>query len=219
MTAFAACRPRRQRALENADLCRRGHRPYHHIQRLPDTITLPSAACCQAGDRRELPGAGRQRSACAGFLYALDLPTRSPSRQRQRVLVVCAEGMTRMVDWTDRSTCVLFGDGAGAAVVDGGEGGLMATLLTSQGDATHLNMCPDPGNSPSPRQRSRARLAWTPPEITQVAVSPVGQRSARRPAEKAGVALTTSDLPFCIRPTGAIIDAARAPKQPSTNSP
>ena len=41
------------------------------------------------------------------------------------------EAISRLCDWTDRSTCVLFGDGAGAAVVDGGEGGLMATLLLS----------------------------------------------------------------------------------------
>ena len=131
---------------------------------LPDTIT-PSLGCLLQAEIGANCPALDVNAACAGFLYALDLADAlTSSGKANRVLVVCAEGMTRMVDWTDRSTCVLFGDGAGAAVVDGGEGGLMATLLTSQGDATHLNMYPDPGNSPFATCRVPAREAGVSPD-------------------------------------------------------
>jgi len=62
-------------------------------------------------------------SACAGFIYALDIANsffRSKS-DINNILVVCAEEPTRMCDWQERSTCVLFGDGAGAAVLTRGE--------------------------------------------------------------------------------------------------
>ena len=152
-----------------------------HPVSLPDTIT-PSLGCLLQAEIGANCPALDVNAACAGFLYALDLADAlTSSGKAQRVLVVCAEGMTRMVDWTDRSTCVLFGDGAGAAVVDGGEGGLMATLLTSQGDVTHLNMYPDPGNSPFATCRVPARaLHMDGPEIYKFARFPLSQRSARR---------------------------------------
>lgn len=60
--------------------------------------------------------------ACAGFIYALDLAESFYMAGRVRnVLVVCAEEPTRMTDWNDRRTCVLFGDGAGAAVLTPGD--------------------------------------------------------------------------------------------------
>ncbi|MGM9736738.1 MAG: 3-oxoacyl-ACP synthase III family protein [Candidatus Cryptobacteroides sp.] len=60
--------------------------------------------------------------ACAGFIYALDIAESHYRAGRVRnVLIVCAEEPTRMTDWTDRRTCVLFGDGAGAAVLTPGD--------------------------------------------------------------------------------------------------
>lgn len=60
--------------------------------------------------------------ACAGFIYALDLAESFYMAGRVRnVLVVCAEEPTRMTDWNDRRTCVLFGDGAGAVVLTPGD--------------------------------------------------------------------------------------------------
>lgn len=57
--------------------------------------------------------------ACSGFLYALDMANRyiTSSDDIKTVLIICAENMTNLVDYSDRSTCVLFGDGAGAVVV------------------------------------------------------------------------------------------------------
>ncbi len=71
-------------------------------------------------------------AACSGFIYALDMADdRLKSGKAQNILVVAAEEPTRMVDWSDRSLCVLFGDGAGAVVVTQGEG-LLCSRLTTQ---------------------------------------------------------------------------------------
>lgn len=60
--------------------------------------------------------------ACAGFIYALEIAESFYKAGRVRnVLIVCAEEPTRMTDWNDRRTCVLFGDGAGAAVLTEGD--------------------------------------------------------------------------------------------------
>lgn len=60
--------------------------------------------------------------ACAGFIYALDIAESHYRAGRvKNVLIVCAEEPTRMTDWSDRSTSVLFGDGAGAAVLTSGD--------------------------------------------------------------------------------------------------
>lgn len=60
--------------------------------------------------------------ACAGFIHALEIAESFYKAGRvNKVLIVCAEEPTRMTDWNDRSTCVLFGDGAGAAVLGPGE--------------------------------------------------------------------------------------------------
>lgn len=60
--------------------------------------------------------------ACAGFIHALEIAESFYKAGRVRnVLIVCAEEPTRMPDWTDRRTCVLFGDGAGAAVLTPGD--------------------------------------------------------------------------------------------------
>ena len=88
-------------------------------------------------------GAGRASSfdvnaACTGFLTALSVGSQFvASGSAGRVLVVGTETLSRVVDWTDRGTCVLFGDGAGAVVLepaaDGEPGGLAAPVLRSDG--------------------------------------------------------------------------------------
>jgi 3-oxoacyl-[acyl-carrier-protein] synthase-3 len=71
-------------------------------------------------------------AACSGFIYALDMADdRLKSGKAKNILVVAAEEPTRMVDWNDRSLCVLFGDGAGAVVVTKGEGMICSRLTTT----------------------------------------------------------------------------------------
>ena len=81
------------------------------------------------------------QAVCTGFLYALAIADNFiRSGQARTVLVVGAECMTRLLDWNDRTTCVLFGDGAGAVVLTAGEGagdnadrGVLNTKLYSDG--------------------------------------------------------------------------------------
>lgn len=75
-------------------------------------------------------------TACTGFIYGLSLATAMvDTGQVGNALVIGSETMSRILDWSDRSTCVLFGDGAGAAVIDGGgeERSFMAFSLGSDG--------------------------------------------------------------------------------------
>jgi len=75
-------------------------------------------------------------AACSGFLYGLEIASSMLSSGRaKRVLLVGAEKLSQIVDWTDRATCVLFGDGAGAVVLSSeGEGELLASVMRSDGN-------------------------------------------------------------------------------------
>ena len=74
-------------------------------------------------------------AACSGFVYALGVADKFiRAGDAKKVLVVGAETLTRMVDWSERESCVLFGDGAGAVVLEAsGEPGIIATCLHADG--------------------------------------------------------------------------------------
>ena len=106
----------------------------------PDLI-FPSTACllqhrlgangCAAFD---------VNAACSGFLYALGVADQFiRGGQVKKALVVGSETLSRMIDWSDRSTCVLFGDGAGAVVLEASEEpGIITTKLHADGGYKHL---------------------------------------------------------------------------------
>ena len=74
-------------------------------------------------------------AACPGFLFALEVADGFFVKKTvKKVLVVSAERMSGLIDWTDRSTCVIFGDGAGAAVLGEGDSYLASELHTAGGD-------------------------------------------------------------------------------------
>jgi len=102
----------------------------------PDQI-LPSTACLiQAQLGAHKAAAMDIVAACSGFVYGLSLADAMiRGGQVKNVLVIGAEILTRYVDYTDRATCVLFGDGAGAAVVGPTEGdrGILAAKIRSDG--------------------------------------------------------------------------------------
>lgn len=94
----------------------------------------PSLACLVQRDIGAGCPAVDLNAACTGFIYALDMADAYiASGKAEKILVVGAEMMTRHLDWTDRSTCVLFGDGAGAVVVEKGKG-LKSIKITAKGD-------------------------------------------------------------------------------------
>ncbi len=85
---------------------------------------------------------------CSGFVYGLSVADAYiKSRQARRILLVGAEILSRFTDWEDRSTCVLFGDAAGAVVIEPGEGesGIVSTLLHSNGKYSDLIHVPGGG--------------------------------------------------------------------------
>jgi 3-oxoacyl-[acyl-carrier-protein] synthase-3 len=80
-------------------------------------------------------------AACSGFVYGLSVAQNYlRSGEFRRLLLVGADALSTMVDWQDRSTCVLFGDGAGAVVLstENGEGGVLSTVLQSSGSLWKL---------------------------------------------------------------------------------
>jgi len=88
-------------------------------------------------------------AACAGFLYALEVGRQFvASGSADTAIVVGAEKMSTILDYTDRSTCVLFGDAAGALVLQPGENGrgIMATVLGSDGTLADLLKVPAGGS-------------------------------------------------------------------------
>lgn len=89
-------------------------------------------------------------AACSGFVYALELANALiASGKKRHILVIGAEVLTSMVDWEDRSTCVLFGDAAGAVVLgpsEDDETGVLATYTKSNGDLAELLWTPGCGS-------------------------------------------------------------------------
>jgi len=105
-------------------------------------LTFPSAATMVQARLGMTRGfAFDMQAVCAGFVFALaNANALILSGQARRVLVIGAETFSRLMDWTDRGTCVLFGDGAGALILEGQEGngdsndrGILATDLNSDG--------------------------------------------------------------------------------------
>ncbi len=115
----------------------------------PD-MPFPSTSCLV----QEKLGASRAaafdlEAACSGFIYALEVGQQFiMSRTYETVLVIGAEKLTSIVDWTDRNTCVLFGDGAGAAVLQHrpGSHGLLTVCMGADGSKGNVLCVPGGGS-------------------------------------------------------------------------
>jgi 3-oxoacyl-[acyl-carrier-protein] synthase III len=102
----------------------------------PDMV-FPSTACLVQGALGMPVGAAAfdLQAVCSGFVYALTVADKFiRSGSHRRVLVIGAETLSRILDWTDRGTCVLFGDGAGAVILEADETpGILATAMHADG--------------------------------------------------------------------------------------
>ena len=98
----------------------------------PDYNPFPSTACIVQGILGcKNAGAFDLQAACAGFVYALEQARGFVNfYPEKKALVIGAESLTRVLDWTDRSSCILFGDGAGAVVLGNDEPPGVASLKT-----------------------------------------------------------------------------------------
>lgn len=117
---------------------------------------LPATACLvqhQLGATRA--AACDLGAACCGFVYALSVADAYIKSGMRHVLVIGSEVMSAITDWTDRNTCVLFGDGAGAAVVTASdkERGILSTHLRSDGNLCELIAVPGGGSRTPPSEK------------------------------------------------------------------
>ncbi|RYG34363.1 ketoacyl-ACP synthase III [bacterium] len=144
----------------------------------------PASACFIQDQLGSKGGAYDVSAACAGFVYALDQGAAMIETGRaETVLVVGADTLTTQLDWTDRGTCVLFGDGAGAVVLQGNaEGrGLLSSVLLSDGAGTkHLGLFDQ-------------YLTMNGKEVYRFAVKAMGD-ACERVIEKAGLQPSDIDL-------------------------
>ena len=108
----------------------------------------PSLACCVAEQLGVNCPAMDINAACTGFLYTLSLAAAYfDSSRAEHILIIGAEQLSNIADWRDRSSCVLFGDGAGACVLSRGSA-LKYLHLGVEGNPAPLNMPVPRGNSP-----------------------------------------------------------------------
>jgi 3-oxoacyl-[acyl-carrier-protein] synthase-3 len=109
------------------------------------------ATACLVQDRIGATHAGAfdLSAACSGFIYALNMATQAiRSGSIGNALVIGAETLSRFVNWDDRNTCILFGDGAGAFVLQAGEepGGVLSAVMRSDGSGADLLSLPAGGS-------------------------------------------------------------------------
>ncbi|HZS43507.1 MAG TPA: beta-ketoacyl-ACP synthase III [Blastocatellia bacterium] len=189
----------------------------------PD-MALPSTGCLiQSELGAKKAAAFDMAAACSGFLYGLTVANQFiGSGMHQNILVIGAELLTRYVDYTDRSTCVIFGDGAGAAVVSRMEDknrGILATRIQSDGDQAPCLYTPGGGTKyPASHETIDQRLHFIKMkgnELFKVAVRNMSEISRQVLDD---VKMTANDIDLFIphqanqRITDAVADRLNVPK-------
>ncbi len=164
----------------------------------PDTL-VPSAA---AAVQREL-GASKAavfdiNAACTGFIYGLSVGSALiKANSMQKVLVIGAERLTHYLDWTQRDTAVLFGDGAGAVVLEASDQalGLIADKLGCDSEASHILAVPDSGTNRTRFQHTDGLFAvnFEGKEIFKRAVKGMGE-AAQQALDQAQLSAQDIDL-------------------------
>jgi 3-oxoacyl-[acyl-carrier-protein] synthase-3 len=138
-----------QRALEVADILPTDIDMIIVATSTPEHIFPSTASLIQSWLGATKAGAFDLSAACSGFVYGVDMAAQSIRSGRSRTAVVIgAETMSRVIDWQDRGTCVIFGDGAGAVVLTASnvEGGVLSAVLRSDGSGGDLLGIPTVGS-------------------------------------------------------------------------
>ncbi|WKZ83024.1 MAG: beta-ketoacyl-ACP synthase III [Acidimicrobiia bacterium] len=175
----------------------------------PDRLVPGAGTLVQAKIGASRAAAMDINAACSGFLFALshaDQLIRAGGVRR--VLIIGAEKLSFWLDFGNRSTCVLFGDGAGAVVLEASdeEGGLLSFELGSDGTAAHLLYVPASGTEGNPLRQQTPSFLMEGPEVFKRAVTAMGDASMRV-VEKAGLKLEDIDLLIPHQANVRIIDA------------
>ena len=114
----------------------------------PDTI-FPNTACCVQGLLNNKKAVCFDlNAACSGFIYALNVAhSHIVAKMAKKALVIGSECMSKVINWKDRGTCVLFGDGAGAVVIEESKEGFIHTVVGSDGSKGEAIICDGHSNS------------------------------------------------------------------------
>ena len=144
----------------------------------PDRV-FPSTACLlQSRLGAKGCAAFDVQAVCTGFVYALGVADQFVrSGTAKKALVIGAETFSRIIDWTDRNTCVLFGDGSGAVVLEASsEPGVMSTHLHADGDyAEYLHVPKGVSTARAAVEEGRAYVEMNGPGVFRMAVSTLGR--------------------------------------------
>jgi 3-oxoacyl-[acyl-carrier-protein] synthase-3 len=164
----------------------------------PDNMFPATASIIQDKIGARNAGAFDVNAACVGFLYAYATGAQYiNSGLYKRVLVVGAEVFSRIVDWNDRGTCVLFGDGAGAVVLETSErGGPASVVLKSDGSLGNILYARGPCGSPATAIDAESFcVVMDGREVFRIAVTSM-EEAGRQAVREAGLCL--EDIAFVV---------------------
>lgn len=143
----------------------------------PDRV-YPSTACLvqQRLGIRQCVGFDVQ-AACSGSVFALSIADQYiKTGAAKNVLVIGSEVCSRIVDWSDRATCILFGDGAGAVLLTASDQpGILSTHIHSDGGYEDLLYCPNPQAAAEAKQDEAGFISMRGNEVFKVAVNTLGR--------------------------------------------
>jgi 3-oxoacyl-[acyl-carrier-protein] synthase-3 len=187
----------------------------------PEHIFPSTASLVQDRIGATEAGAFDLSAACTGFIFALNMAAQAiRSGSLERALVIGSETLSRLVNWEDRSTAILFGDGAGAFLLEGRDwpGGVLSCVMRSDGSGGDLLSVPAGGSymptSPETLQKKLHTIQMDGREVFRFATR-VMASATREAVEKAGLALNEVDLVIPHQANGRIIEsAARGLKLP-----
>jgi 3-oxoacyl-[acyl-carrier-protein] synthase III len=168
----------------------------------PEHIFPSTASMIQDWLGASKAGAFDLSAACAGFVYALNMASQAiRSGSIQTALVIGAETMSRVMDWQDRTTCIIFGDGAGAVVLRASdvEGGIRSSVLRSDGSGWDLLGIPTVGSrdnrlpEANPDEHKMFKMHMNGREVFRFSVRVIGE-SIQQALAMAGLKITDLSL-------------------------
>ena len=176
---------------------------------------FPSVSCLVQDALGATSAAAFDLSAgCSGFVYGLGVGAKLvEAGAYQSVLVIGSETLSRFVDWTDRNTCVLFGDGAGAVLLQANDadGGVLSTVLGADGSGADLLWLPAGGSKAPPSHHALAEglhtLKMRGREVFRFAVHAM-PAATRQVLEEAGLALADVKLVIPHQANQRILDSS-----------
>lgn len=175
---------------------------------------FPATACLVQDALGIQGGAFDLEAGCTSFVYALSIASAMVSAGMQRhVLVIGSETLSRILDWRDRATCILFGDGAGAVIVSEGKFGEFEPqfVLGSDGSGAHA-LCLPAGGSRMPAREETIRdglhfVRMAGPEVFRFATRVVAE-ATEQVLQKSGLSIDDVDLFIPHQANTRIIDSA-----------